>query len=310
LSAEHKPWSEAVFQYCVGIDTQIDSLPEQHTVDFDPSVVVVTSSLGVSRDQRKDSPLVGAGFAFGLVLSGIVIVGAILSFCYFQFSLLQTDWYKTVVVDSRTDDEATDEDRADEGNQSNSESQRRLNLDELRIAFLARQLQMKMGLLSCANFGGLALLGLGFALFLVTTQSEFDVEASNARTSIKLMRIAPGAFVLLCACLMVTYVSTQQFEVDLRTKNGETRGGARGGGVAKFAGDNTKLLADVEASLLEVETRDRYLWLAGRASVISSTNPRVKTVLSDLSSSKPDSDSEAKKRALTFATELQNISTK
>lgn len=61
----------------------------------------------------------------------------------------------------------------------------------------------RMTLRSCGVFMGMSFGFLGFALFLLGVKGEMDVDLSSERFSLRLARLAPGAFILLCATVLV-----------------------------------------------------------------------------------------------------------
>jgi len=78
---------------------------------------------------------------------------------------------------------------------------------------LGRLMLVKMTLLSCGVFVGLAMIGLGFSLFLIGVRGELDLVARKEGFLIKISRLAPGLFVLLCAAVLIAICVTYQFSI-------------------------------------------------------------------------------------------------
>lgn len=58
-------------------------------------------------------------------------------------------------------------------------------------------------LLSCGVVVGMALGFLGFALFLLGVEGTQDVEGTAPSLTLKLARLSPGAFVIICSAVLV-----------------------------------------------------------------------------------------------------------
>jgi hypothetical protein len=82
----------------------------------------------------------------------------------------------------------------------------------LHVAISAKLAIAKFSLLSCGVVAGLAFGFLGFALFLIGVRGDMDVKANNASAGIQIARIAPGAFVMLCAALLIGLAVTHNID--------------------------------------------------------------------------------------------------
>lgn len=84
----------------------------------------------------------------------------------------------------------------------------RIAPDDLKVAISAQLVIAKVALLSCAILVGMAFGFLGFSLFLIGIRAEMDVEASKESSQVKLARLSPGVFVILCAAVMISVAAT------------------------------------------------------------------------------------------------------
>ena len=73
----------------------------------------------------------------------------------------------------------------------------------IQLGILARTAMARFALLSCGVCVGMGFGFLGFALFLLGIKGEMDVEAQHERAQIKVARMAPGVFVILCATILI-----------------------------------------------------------------------------------------------------------
>lgn len=78
--------------------------------------------------------------------------------------------------------------------------------------------ERRLLLLSIAMFIAMAFGFLGFSLFLIQVKGDLDAEASHGDYKIKLARISPGLFVILCATVIIIYSAT--FRIDYGLKRG------------------------------------------------------------------------------------------
>jgi hypothetical protein len=91
-----------------------------------------------------------------------------------------------------------------------------LRSTDLKTAIFAQILVAQIALLSCGIFVGMAFGFLGFALFLLGIRAEMDVDARSEVYQMKLARLSPGVFVLLCAAVMITFCATHESEFGYR----------------------------------------------------------------------------------------------
>ncbi len=87
------------------------------------------------------------------------------------------------------------------------EEERMRNMDLLNflgIAMAARLTMANVGLNSCGVFAGMSIVFLGFALFLIGIRGEMDVAASTEQYRVKIARMSPGAFAIVCASVLIT----------------------------------------------------------------------------------------------------------
>ena len=73
----------------------------------------------------------------------------------------------------------------------------------IQLSILARTAMARFALLSCGVCVGMGFGFLGFALFLLGIKGEMDVEAQHENAQIKVARMAPGVFVILCATVLI-----------------------------------------------------------------------------------------------------------
>jgi len=87
----------------------------------------------------------------------------------------------------------------------------------LDLAITARVAMARFTLLSCGVFIGMAFGFLGFALFLLGIKGEMDAEATTGKEgySVKLARLSPGLFVILCATLLIGVCMTRKTGFEL-----------------------------------------------------------------------------------------------
>jgi hypothetical protein len=96
----------------------------------------------------------------------------------------------------------------------------RLTPDEMQVAIAAQVTVARLGLLSCAIFVGMAFGFLGFSLFLIGVREEMRVEAEHRSQTLKLTRLAPGVFVILCATVLIGVCATHTTRLDFSTTVG------------------------------------------------------------------------------------------
>ncbi|QDU44304.1 hypothetical protein Mal52_27830 [Symmachiella dynata] len=125
------------------------------------------------------------GFFTGLVFAGAAFI---IAACYLAYFLVGT----SSSVDTLLEKYA-----------SSSSLSSPLDATNLRLAMLSRLFAARLALLSCGTFVGLAFGFLGFSLFLIGIGDEMDAEATSEHYSIKVARMSPGVFVLLCATMLI-----------------------------------------------------------------------------------------------------------
>jgi len=90
----------------------------------------------------------------------------------------------------------------------------------IQLGILARTAMASFALLSCGVCVGMGFGFLGFALFLLGIKGEMDVEAQHEKAQIKVARMAPGVFVILCATILIGVCVT--FRTEYNFNGGET----------------------------------------------------------------------------------------
>lgn len=124
--------------------------------------------------------LLTIGFLAGLLFAGICLVSGILYL--FQFS----DATNTA-IDSLL----------------KTYEKPQMNPDILAHGINARMIMARFSLLSCGVYVGMSFGFLGFSLFLLGIKGEMDVQARSETYQVKLARISPGIFLMLCAAILV-----------------------------------------------------------------------------------------------------------
>lgn len=79
-----------------------------------------------------------------------------------------------------------------------------------QLAIQARTVIARIVLLSCGVFAGLSFGFLGFGLFLMGIKGEIGVEAQAETHQLKIARLAPGAFVILVAAVLIGVCATRE----------------------------------------------------------------------------------------------------
>jgi hypothetical protein len=140
---------------------------------------------GRSRDLTFPQWILNAGFMAALLLAGAsLIIGA----CYLFFFLWKTsNSVETLLAKSQT---------------------AQISSSDLKIAISSQLHIAKIALLSCSILVGMAFGFLGFSLFLIGVRAELDVDAGKEGTQIKIARMSPGVFVILCATVMISVSAT------------------------------------------------------------------------------------------------------
>jgi hypothetical protein len=151
---------------------------------------VAVVPVGATSEQPKRIPTVShgdfsdrvlnMGFLFGLALAGLALLlagGYLISF------LVSTNSSLERLIQSASESTVSE--------------------PTLRVSITARMILVKMVLLSCGIFVGLAFGFLGFSLFLIGIKGEMHVEAQAESYRVRMMRMYPGVFIILCATVLV-----------------------------------------------------------------------------------------------------------
>jgi hypothetical protein len=88
----------------------------------------------------------------------------------------------------------------------------------LYTAMDARLVMAKLALLSCGIFIGMSFGFLGFALFLMGIKAEMDVAGRTEFYYLKLARLSPGVFVILCATVLIGICVTRNTSFEYHHK--------------------------------------------------------------------------------------------
>jgi hypothetical protein len=129
--------------------------------------------------------VLSVGFITAIVLAGLLFLGTIVYLALF-LSTASTS-ITSLVQDLNTD---------------------RLPADSVPMVITAQMMVVKMTLLSCGIFVGAAVGFLGFSLLLLGIRSTMATDGSRAGLQAKLINLAPGALVLLCAAILVGVCAT------------------------------------------------------------------------------------------------------
>ena len=89
-----------------------------------------------------------------------------------------------------------------------------VSADVVRLGILARTAMARFALLSCGVCVGMGFGFLGFGLFLLGIKGEMDVSAQHEQSQVKIARMAPGIFVILCATILIGVCITFRAEFD------------------------------------------------------------------------------------------------
>jgi len=76
------------------------------------------------------------------------------------------------------------------------------------INLIGLSMDMRLRFLSTGIFVGMSFGFLGFALFLIQAKGEIDVDAEVKDYKIKIARLSPGLFVILCATTIIIVCAT------------------------------------------------------------------------------------------------------
>jgi hypothetical protein len=136
--------------------------------------------------------LLNTGFIFALILAFICLAASV---WYLSYFLISTSNGVEAIL-------------------SNSDAALNASQARFELAIQARTVMARLALLSCGTFVGMSLAFLGFALFLLGVKGEMDAEGTVESYSVKLARLSPGVFVMLCACILIGVCSTQRIRFD------------------------------------------------------------------------------------------------
>ena len=164
-------------------------IPEDPT---DPSQLTELARWIGEREQRGvqvgiqfPQTVLNVGFIAAIALAGILFLGTIVYLAIFLSSASAT--ITNLVQDV------------------NSE---RIPANGMPMVIHAQMAVVKMTLLSCGIFVGAAVGFLGFSLLLLGVKGTMTGDSSRAGLQSKLLNLAPGAFVLLCATILVGVCAT------------------------------------------------------------------------------------------------------
>lgn len=129
--------------------------------------------------------VLNVGFITAIVLAGILLLGTIVYLALFLASASTS--ITTLVQDVNTG---------------------AIPADSVPLVITAQMMVVKMTLLSCGVFVGAAVGFLGFSLLLLGLKGASSTDGSKVGLQSKLMTLAPGAFVLLCAVILVGVCAT------------------------------------------------------------------------------------------------------
>ena len=129
--------------------------------------------------------IVSAGFITAIVLAGVLFLGTVTYLAIFLSSASST--ITTLVQDVHSE---------------------RISAESVPMVVTAQLMVVKMTLLSCGIFVGAAVGFLGFSLLLLGVKGSMATDASKAGMQSKLLNLAPGAVVLLCAAILVGVCAT------------------------------------------------------------------------------------------------------
>lgn len=113
-----------------------------------------------------------------------------------------------------------------------------LSSGTLEVAINARLVIARIALLSCGVFIGMSFGFLGFALFLMGLKDEMNVSGRYESYYIKLGRLSPGVFVILCATVLIGICATRStpFSYDHEVVPARVNNAAKKPDVPEFPG--------------------------------------------------------------------------
>ena len=91
------------------------------------------------------------------------------------------------------------------------------------IELVATSVERRLLFLSTAIFVAMSFGFLGFALFLIQAQGDLDMDATAGDYKLKIARLSPGLFVILCATVILIVCATFKIEYHIDSPPGESR---------------------------------------------------------------------------------------
>lgn len=88
-----------------------------------------------------------------------------------------------------------------------------------QINLIGLSMDMRLRFLSTAIFVGMSFGFLGFALFLIQAKGDVDLDAETKDYKIKIARLSPGLFVILCATVIIVVCATFRVNYSLNGGN-------------------------------------------------------------------------------------------
>lgn len=99
----------------------------------------------------------------------------------------------------------------------------KLSAETIDLLVYGRLVASRFTLLSCGVLAGLALGLIGFCLFLVGAKGEIEAEGEGQLAKLRLVHLAPGAFVLFCAMVLIGVCVTHQVSFDTKVTSPQTQ---------------------------------------------------------------------------------------
>ncbi len=106
--------------------------------------------------------------------------------------------------------------------------QNSIRVDVLDLLIHGKLVAARFSLLSCGILTGLALCFIGFCLFLIGAKGEITAQGEAQHTKLMLSRLAPGAFVMFCATVLIAVCATHAVSFDTRLGNSPPQSGDQG----------------------------------------------------------------------------------
>lgn len=109
------------------------------------------------------------------------------------------------------------------------------------ISLIGLSMDMRLRFLSTAIFVGMSFGFLGFALFLIEARGNADVDVEINNYKLKIAKLSPGLFVILCATMIIIFCATFRISYVLNTSIDHE-------GSTQQVGDSTNPQADTNPS--------------------------------------------------------------